>query len=438
MNCPDKGIFHPTEVHPAEVRPAKGRRRKVGIMGGTFNPIHIGHLLLAENAYSVFGLDEVLFLPSGCSYMKEQSCILPAGIRLEMTRLAVADNPHFRVSPLETDRTGYSYTCETLAQLCREHPDTDYFFLVGADSLFAIETWKDPELIFRYAEILAAVRDDCDPVRLEAQAEHLRRIYGARIRLIPSGSMEISSSEIRKRLEDGRSVRYLVPAPVLRFIREKGLYRQERDAKSTPEKTMLSSCTGFTSRKLSELRRDMEKALERKRYEHTLGVSYTAAALAMRYGYDISRAEAAGLLHDCAKNLTHEKQQHICQKHHIPLTPAERKNPHLLHAKAGRCLAREKYGITDGELLDSIAWHTTGRPEMTLLDKIIYIADYIEPGRFQAPGLDEVRRLAFQDLDACLVRILEDTLNYLASSHIEIDPMTQQTYDYYSDKNGGI
>ncbi len=405
-------------------------------MGGTFNPIHIGHLLLAENAYSVFGLDEVLFLPSGCSYMKEQSHILPAHIRLEMTRLAIADNPHFKVSSLETDRTGYTYTCETLAQLCEEHPDTDFFFLLGADSLFAIESWKNPELIFRYSTLLAAVRDGCDSLRLEAQAERLRQTFGARIHLIPSGSMEVSSSEIRSHLEEGRSVRYLVPDPVLRFIQENRLYGQSGDSgrvekKASPCHASLTPQSSFAPQELSELRKAMEKALEKKRYQHTLGVAYTAAALAMRYGCDVSRAEAAGLLHDCAKNLPHEKQKQICHKHHIPVTPAEQKNPLLLHAKAGGCLAREKYGITDEEILDAIVWHTTGRPEMTLLDKIIYIADYIEPGRYKAPGLEEVRRLAFQDLDACLCRILEDTLHYLAGSRMEVDSLTRQTYNYY-------
>ena len=170
------------------------------------------------------------------------------------------------------------------------------------------------------------------------------------------------------------------------------------------------------------LRKAMSKALEEKRYEHTLGVAYTAAALAMRYGQNVHKAQMAGLLHDCAKNLTNEKRVDICRKNNIPINAAEEKNPFLLHAKVGSYLAQKKYGISDREILDAITYHTTGRPDMTVMDKIIYIADYIEPGRSQAPGLPE---------DDCLFRILGDTLDYLTASKMEIDEATRQTYDYY-------
>lgn len=179
------------------------------------------------------------------------------------------------------------------------------------------------------------------------------------------------------------------------------------------------------------LRKAMAKALEEKRYEHTLGVAYTATSLAMCYGQDVYQAQVAGLLHDCAKNYTNEKRISICKKNGIPINAAEQKNPFLLHAKVGSFLAREKYGVNDKAILDAITYHTTGRPNMSTLDKIIYIADYIEPGRRQAPGLPEVRQLAFISLDDCLFRILKDTLDYLHASKMEIDMSTQQTYDYY-------
>ncbi|HJA93856.1 MAG TPA: bis(5'-nucleosyl)-tetraphosphatase (symmetrical) YqeK [Candidatus Eisenbergiella merdipullorum] len=189
--------------------------------------------------------------------------------------------------------------------------------------------------------------------------------------------------------------------------------------------------TEKTGYDLTELRKCMEKELDPKRYEHTLGVAYTAAALAMRYGADIKKVQTAGLLHDCAKNLTNEKLIRTCHKHNIAINAAEQKNPSLLHAKVGSFLAWHKYGIEDREILDAIMWHTTGKPEMRLLDKILYIADYIEPGRNQAPNLPQARKLAFVDLDGCLFLILRDTLAYLSASKTEIDPMTQQTYDYY-------
>ncbi|HJA93855.1 MAG TPA: nicotinate-nucleotide adenylyltransferase [Candidatus Eisenbergiella merdipullorum] len=199
-------------------------------MGGTFNPIHIGHLLLAENAYSAFGLDRILFIPSGCSYMKEQAGILDAKDRLYMTALAISGNPHFEVSDMEIRRPGYTYTCDTLEQLCEQNPDTEYYFLVGADSLFAMESWKNPEIIFQKATVLAAVRDDCGSGPLSGQAEYLRGKYHGNIFLIPSGNVDISSSDIRNRILEGRSIRYLVPEKVREYIEKNGLYLGRPDS----------------------------------------------------------------------------------------------------------------------------------------------------------------------------------------------------------------
>lgn len=186
---------------------------------------------------------------------------------------------------------------------------------------------------------------------------------------------------------------------------------------------------------LKKIRKSMEKRLDHKRFEHTLGVAYTAASLAMCYDVDINNALVAGMLHDCAKCLTNEKRVSICEKYNIVMNEAEQKNPFLLHAKVGSFLAMEKYGVTDTDVINAILNHTTGRPGMSDLEKIIWLADYIEPGRKQAPHLAEIRKVAFEDLDRALLMALEDTLEYLKSGNMEIDSMTQKTYDYY--KNGG-
>ena len=186
---------------------------------------------------------------------------------------------------------------------------------------------------------------------------------------------------------------------------------------------------------IRKIRKAMEKALDPKRYEHTLGVAYTAAALAMRYGEDINNAILAGMIHDCAKCLTNEKRLIICEKYNIAINDAERKNPYLLHAKVGSFLAMKKYGVTDKDVINAILNHTTGRPGMSLLEKIIWIADYIEPGRKQAPNLALIRKLAFEDLDQAFLTALRDTLEYLHAGKMEVDNMTQRTYDFY--RNGG-
>ena len=185
---------------------------------------------------------------------------------------------------------------------------------------------------------------------------------------------------------------------------------------------------------IKKIRKKMEKTLDPKRFEHTLGVAYTAAALAMRYEVDINKAQTAGLLHDCAKCMSNEKKLLICEKHHIPVNDVEKKNPFLLHAKVGSYLAMKQFCIHDQDIINAILNHTTGRPGMSQLEKIIYIADYIEPGRKQAPNLTQVRRMAFQDLDKALLQILGDTLKYLNSIDSPIDPMTQKTYEFYQGK----
>ncbi len=182
---------------------------------------------------------------------------------------------------------------------------------------------------------------------------------------------------------------------------------------------------------IAKLRTQIKKTQDKKRYEHTLGVTYTAACLAMCYDIDTERAETAGLLHDCAKCLSNEKKISLCKKQSIEINMTEAKNPFLLHAKAGAYLAEHKYGIRDEDILNAVRYHTTGRPGMSTLEKIVFIADYIEPGRNHSARLPELRKLAFQDLDKVMVEILGDTLGYLKGTENEIDPMTQRTYEHY-------
>lgn len=184
--------------------------------------------------------------------------------------------------------------------------------------------------------------------------------------------------------------------------------------------------------KISEIKKKLQDCLTGKRYEHTLGVEYTCCSLGMRYGIDLEKARMAGLLHDCAKCFSGEELLQTCAQYQLPVSREERAFPELLHAKVGSYLAKEEYGVDDPEILSAILWHTTGHPDMTILEKILYIADYIEPNRNQAPHLDKLRRLAFQDLDACLLGILTDTLSYLKEKGGVIDPATQATYEYYN------
>lgn len=182
-----------------------------------------------------------------------------------------------------------------------------------------------------------------------------------------------------------------------------------------------------------KIQKKLSKYLDEDRMTHTMGVMYTCAALAMAHGYDLKDAQAAGLLHDSAKCIPNKQKLKMCEEHKIPVTEFESTHPFLLHAKLGAYIAREKYDITNEEILTSITYHTTGRPGMSILEKIVYIADYIEPMRDKAPNLSKIRKLAFEDLDECMYEILKDTLVYLDENPKDIDSTTKDAFLFYKD-----
>ena len=177
--------------------------------------------------------------------------------------------------------------------------------------------------------------------------------------------------------------------------------------------------------------KELESELAYGRFIHTLDVAATASNLAMCYGSDLDQAETAGLLHDCAKCMNLGKMLKMCDKAGVTISEYERNSASLLHSKAGAVLAESRYGVSDEDILNAIRYHTTGRPGMSLLEKIVFVADYIEPGRDSAPNLPVVRKLAYESIDDCVLQILKDTLRYLATTGADVDPMTQKTYEYY-------
>ncbi len=198
--------------------------KKVGIIGGTFNPIHLGHLILAERAYEEFELDEILFIPAGISYFKDQSTVLDKKTRITLTGGAIGDNPHFALSTIECDRAGNSYTYETLEELKRHNPDTQYYLIIGADSLVQMELWQKPENILRDAVILVAKRQGPTTQEFLDKMEEIKTKYNADIRVIPCTYIDISSTEIRERVKAGKSIKYLVPEETENYIKKHHLY----------------------------------------------------------------------------------------------------------------------------------------------------------------------------------------------------------------------
>ena len=391
------------------------KKYKIGIMGGTFNPIHNGHILLAQAAYDYCGLDKVWFMPSGVSYLKEQNEILPAEHRLQMVRLAVEKFAHFACSDIEIKREGNTYTVDTLRELSLLHPDCTFYFIMGADSFMALETWREPQEIAKLCTIVTVVRDDVDNKALSLQKEKFEKHWDASVVLVPFNKTDISSSEIRRNLQQGLCVTGQIPVEVEDYIKRENLY----------------SSDAF----LTKLEAEMKAIQSKDRFQHTLGVVFVAEELAKRYGIAPQKARIAAMLHDCAKCIPFDEQRALCETYQISLRKIEMSNTELLHSKLGAVLAKEIYGICDEEILDSIAYHTTGRAGMSMLEKIIFVADYIEPNRYKAKDLPMVRALAFENIDKAVSKILEDTLAYLKQKDCMIDESTVQTLDYYKKCN---
>ena len=373
---------------------------KIGIYGGTFNPPHLGHVTAARAAFELLKLDRLLLIPDRLPPHKA----LPAGSptaeqRLEMTRLAgeqMGLGENVQVLDLELRREGKSYTADTLRQIRQMYPGDELWLLMGTDMFLTLQTWHAPEEILSLAGIAAFGRTEADTEELfSVQRDYLYRTYPqARIfTLTIPGVIDVSSTDLRAMLAHGKGASLLPPA-VYGFILREGLYDTRADLRH------LS---------LGQLRPVALSYLKHKRIPHVLGTEQEAIRLAERYGADVEKARVAALLHDCTKKLDMEAQLALCEHYHIQLDELERQALKLLHAKTGAAIARDVFGVDD-EIYNAIWWHTTGHGGMTLLEKIIYLADYIEPSR-DFPGVDKLRSVCYKDLDEGLLLGLEMTID---------------------------
>ena len=372
---------------------------KIGVYGGTFNPPHLGHAAAARAVFELLKLDLLLLVPDGQPPHKD----LPAGSptaeqRLEMTRLAgeqLGLGDKVRVLDLELRRPGRSYTAETLSELRKLYPEDELWLLMGTDMFLTLQAWRDPATILSLAGIAAFGRTEEDTEALFApQRDYLYRTYPqARIfTLTIPGVVDVSSTELRDMLAHGKGG-HLLPPAVYGYILREGLYGTGADLKHLP---------------LAQLRPVALSFLKHKRIPHVLGTEQEAIRLAERYGADVEKARVAALLHDCTKKLDMDEQLALCRRYGIELDELEHRALKLLHAKTGAAIARDVFGVDD-EIYSAIRWHTTGRAGMTLLEKIMYLADYIEPSR-DFPGVDKLRAVCYKDLDEGLLMGLEMTI----------------------------
>ena len=372
---------------------------KIGVYGGSFNPPHLGHILAAQACKAQLGLDRVLVIPAGMPPHKQLSSGSPtADERLELTRLAFSGMPGFTVLDLELRREGKSYTVDTLRELKAEYPQDTLYLMMGTDMFLAFQEWYCPAEIADLAQLVCFSRYDSDEKNrqtLEQQANTLEQLYGKRPILLHNDCFEISSTEARRLLFFGLAEPYL-QEPVLTKITECGLYGAGADCKNL-------SFDALCARSLS--------LHKKSRVPHAEGVCRTAREMAQRFGADEALAARAGILHDVTKALRPAEQLRLAERLGLALTDFERENPQLLHAKTGAAAARAIFGECEA-VCSAICWHTTGKPDMTKLEKIVYLADMIEPNR-SYPGVDAIRSAAKDDLDAGVLLALERTIAHL-------------------------
>ena len=379
---------------------------RIGIYGGTYSPPHIGHMKAAEYAIEALKLDRLLLIPTGVSPHKAMSAGATSADRLQMLRLSAANMEKAQVSDIEILRQGSSYTVDTLRQLRAENPGAELVLLMGTDMFVSFLNWREPESILSLATLAVFCRGERgEQERIEAQKAKLEAL-GARVELVRNPVNAISSTDLRRMLVFGCADPFLMPG-VGDYIREKGLYGLDRNRKHLP---------------MEELEEAVIALMNPNRVAHVLGCRDTAVELARVYGENEADAARAGLLHDITKAIDGPLQLTLCDEYGIVLDTFSRSFPKTLHALTGSLVAQRIFGENEN-VVSAICHHTTGRANMTLLEKIIYIADYVEPNR-DFPGVEEMRAMAYTDLDRAVLMGLESAVAHVRRQGQDLAPAT--------------
>ena len=385
---------------------------RIGIYGGAFNPLHTGHIHAARQAAEALRLDKLLMIPDRIAPHKE----IPSGSptpeqRLQMLQLAVAGEPGIEVSDIELKREGPSYTYLTVEELREIYPDAKLYLIMGTDMFLSFHTWKNPDRITAQATLAVMYRGDkgertaIDAKKAKMEAE------GVEVELAKNDTIPISSTQLR-RLLAFRCADAFLPNAVGDYIRENGLY---------------DTAAGWKNLPMEQLEPIVIRLLNPNRVAHVLGCRDTAVELAKCWGADETDAARAGILHDITKALDGPLQLTLCEAYGKILSDFSRKYPKTLHALTGSLVAERIFGENEA-VVNAICHHTTGKADMSLLEKIIYVADYMEPNR-NFPGVEKLRELAFSDMDGALQLGLEMTLVHLKNQGAEVSPESREALE---------
>ncbi len=388
---------------------------RIGIYAGTFNPIHSGHIRAAQWAAQALRLDKLLLIPDRDPPHKQ----LGAGAatyaqRLAMARLAAGESKALEVWEIPSESEGPTYAFQTAEAVRQQYPGEQLFWLLGSDSFARLPQWKGADRLLRLVTPAVLCRGDRQE-RETARATGER--LGADWLMLDNPVEEISSTQLRRLLAFGCGREFL-PEPVLAYIREQGLYDTAKNWEQLP---------------IDALQQQVCALLKPGRVNHVLGCRQAAAELAKRHGADVTDAERAALLHDITKALDGPLQLTLCREYGIILDTFSTQNPKTLHALTGSLVARRVFGENDA-VVSAIASHTTGKPAMNLLEKIIYVADYMEPNR-DFPGVERLRQLAAEDIDKALLLGLTMTVSLLREQKRDISPESGAAIRYL-EENG--
>ncbi len=392
---------------------------KIGIYGGSFNPPHLGHLAAARAAVAALGLDRLGFIPAGAPPHKTLAPGSPdRAQRLRMTAIAADQLLMPAVTEVwdtELHRQGKSYTADTLEEAAQRWPGDELWLLMGTDMFLTLHHWVEPERILALAGVCAFGRTEKDSEEVFApQRDYLSRTFNARVTTISvPGLVDISSTRLRELLHEGKGREFL-PQAVYGYILREKLYGTNADLKD------LS---------MEDLRCVSYSMVYAKRLAHIRGCEEEAARLAARWGADGERMRKAAILHDCTKYFSVQEHLDICGKYGVELCQLERDTDKLLHAKSGAALAKYAFGMDDG-IFNAILYHTTARANMTLEEKLLYLADYMEPCR-AFPEVEELRRLAYTDLDGAVGMGTSLSIQEMLQRDKELHHDTREAYECY-------
>jgi nicotinate-nucleotide adenylyltransferase len=377
---------------------------RLGIYGGTFNPPHIGHVRAAFAASEQLKLDRLLIVPAGIPPHKALPPGSPAGEeRMELARLSFSGLPCAEITDVELKKESVSYTVETIGALKAEYPGAEAFLIMGTDMYLTLETWKDAARLLGAITPAVLSRKTGEASEIGAYSRRLSDRFGAETAVIRSEVVDISSTELRAMLPERKGADML-EAPAYAYIVRKRLYGAKPD--------------------FEWLRARAFEMMKPKRIPHVLGCEAEAVKLAERWGADPDDAREAAILHDISKHFELDDQLQLCQKYDIMTDNVETAEVKLLHSKTGAAIASDVFGMSPA-VCGAILWHTTGRADMTLLEKIIYIADYIEPTR-EFEGVDILRGLAYTDLDLAVITGLQMSIDDMRSRGITPHQRTEE------------